>query len=492
MATDTRPMTAREKVGLASICAAAMLLPFSVTGPGVALGDIARDVGAGPSAAQWILNTYNICFAALMFGAGVASSRTGRRRGLIYGQLGFVAGSVVCAVAPTVQTLLIGRGIQGVAAALILTSASQYIAIAISGPRQLAAFSLLGSSFGAGLAIGPVVCGGLTEYAGWRAVFVLCAVVAAVAAAGATRLAADPPTSAIQGDPAGIVTFTVALASVCGYFMVAAESGFASVGSFSLLILFGLSVAAFVAIEMRVKYPVVELSLLRSKTFLCVILQPFTILTTFAALLVYVPAYLQAHDNLSVLQSGLALLPLTVPVFVLPLLIAKHAHRLGRRFILGLSPLLMGTGLILSAIAVNIGTVWFEVALLVTGSGIGIAFGVMDSAAANVVPLKKVEIATGMFNSARLISETVGIAIVGSILLACLRAIYGDETASILSTGESPNSSVSLDGLVTTWTWILSGLGVLGVVSSLVLYRGIDDAAFDHSEATADSAEVRP
>lgn len=482
-------MTTREKVGIASICLAAMLLPFSVTGPGVSLGEISQEIGAGPSVAQWILNTYNICFAALMFGAGVVAARIGRRRGLVCGQIGFVWGSLISAVAPDVMTILIGRGIQGIAAALILTSASQYIAIALSGSVQRIAFGLLGSSFGAGLAVGPVLCGALTDITGWRSVFVLCAVVAAVTALGAMRLRPDAATSAIHGDPAGIITFTVALASLCGYFMFAADHGFVSTSSLALLAVFLIATAAFTLVEKKASHPVIDVNLLRSKTFLCVVLQPFTILTTFAALLVYLPAYFQSHEAMSVTQSGLALLPLTIPVFVLPLVIARFSTVLGRRIILGLSPLIMGVGLILTAIAVHTGFAWVELGILVTGSGIGIAFGVMDSAAANVVPVEKVEIATGMFNSARLVSETIGIAIVGSVLLAALRSLYDEGTAAGLVAGLLPADGVELNGLVSAWSWILIALGVLGLFASWLLFWGIDDDAFDQN---TDNKEAAP
>lgn len=470
----------RQNIGIVGICLSAVLLPFSVTGPGVALGDIARDIGSGPLASQWIINIYNFCFAALMFIAGVLASRMGRRPSLVAGLILFAIGSLICVFAPGMVVVLIGRGIQGVAAALILTAAVQYIAITLAGDKQRFVFAMLGSSFGAGLAIGPVLSGGLVDLAGWRSVFVLCASLAFVAAVSVSFLPKEPASAASKGDLLGTIVFTAALASVCGYFMVAADQGFVSLIPMLLLLSFFAAVWAFVAVEARAPFPIVDLNLFRNETFLAVVLQPFTILTAFAAILVYMPTYFQSHFGLSVFDSGLALLPLTIPVFILPMLVNLISARLGRRWILSLSPFVMSIGLIGCAIAIYMGFVWLEVALLVTGIGIGMAFGVMDAAAATVVPVNKVEVATGMFNSARLVSETVGISVVGSVLLALLRVYYDPSTADDLAVGVVASSDISDGGLLLTWTWIFLGLAALGLLASFVLFRCIDDQVFEH------------
>lgn len=478
LASDRRSsMTVGQKFGLAGICLSAILLPFSVTGPGVALGPLAEDLAVGASAAQWILNSYNMVFAALMFSAGVAASRVGRRRSLIVGQVLFAGGSLLCASADSLAVIIAGRSTQGMAAALVLTAASQYIGITLSGRDQQFAFALLGSSFGAGLAMGPMLSGLVTDLAGWRAVFILCCVVATTAAAVSWRLPHDARTPSARPDLVGTALFTVALTSVCGYVTLATDVGVFSPVSVVLLLLSVTTVVTFIVTEQRVSHPAVDLSLLRDKTFLAVVLQPFSILATFAALLVFLPGYLQSGRGLGLTASGIALLPLTVPVFVLPLLVSRFPARISHRTILGASPLLMGAGLAFTAMTLHVGMVWVEIGLFAIGSGIGIAFGTMDSAAANVVPIDRIEVATGMFNSARLISETIGIAVIGSTLFATLRAFYGEALASSLLSGAPPPSPVTDDGLVTTWMWVFIGLALAGALASILLFAGIDDRA---------------
>lgn len=468
-------MTVGHKFGLAGICLSAILLPFSVTGPGVVLGPLAEDLAVGATAAQWVLNSYNMIFAALMFSAGVAASRVGRRRSLIVGQVLFAGGSLLCATADSLAVIITGRSTQGMAAALVLTAASQYIGIALTGAAQRFAFALLGSSFGAGLAMGPVLSGVVADLAGWRTVFVLCCIVAMIAAAVSSQLPHDARAPAGRPDLIGTALFTVALASICGYVTLAAEVGAFSPISGVLLLLSVAAVAAFIVAEQRISHPAVDLSLLRDRTFLAVVLQPFSILATFAALLVFLPGYLQAGRGLGLTATGVALLPLTVPIFVLPLLVSRFPARISHRTILSTSPLLMGAGLAFTAMTLDAGIFWVEIGLLAIGFGIGIAFGTMDSAAANVVPIDKIEVATGMFNSARLISETIGIAVVGSTLFATLRSFYGETLASDLLSGIPPHPPTTDNGLVTTWTWILIGLAAAAIFASILLFAGIDD-----------------
>ncbi len=144
---------------LAAICLAALILPLSFTGGTVATPMIGRDLGGSPLALNWITNAFMLSFGSLLMTAGALADTFGRKRVFASGVLAFVIISIVIAWAPNILWLDVLRAAQGIAAAAALAGGSAALAQAFDGMARTRAFSLLGTSFGVGLAFGPLLAG---------------------------------------------------------------------------------------------------------------------------------------------------------------------------------------------------------------------------------------------------------------------------------------------------------------------------------------------
>ncbi|HXR49768.1 MAG TPA: MFS transporter, partial [Verrucomicrobiae bacterium] len=139
----------------------------------VALPSITRELGGGLVTQQWVVDSYLITLGALMLIAGSLSDLYGRKQVLRWGLLGFGAASLLCAIAPTSTTLIVARGLQGVAGALLVPSSLALIISAFSGSAQGKAIGSWTGWTGIAFVIGPLLGGFLVDSASWRLIFAI-------------------------------------------------------------------------------------------------------------------------------------------------------------------------------------------------------------------------------------------------------------------------------------------------------------------------------
>ncbi|WP_266159823.1 MFS transporter [Dyella silvatica] len=160
---------------LGGICLAALILPLGFTGGAVATPAIAREFGGSPVALNWIVNAYMLAFGSTLMAAGALSDQFGRKRIFSVGVGIFVLASVLLALVSNLFCLNLLRAMQGLAGALTLAGGSAALAQEFEGRARTQAFAMLGTTFGIGLAFGPVLCGLLVQLSGWRSTFLACA-----------------------------------------------------------------------------------------------------------------------------------------------------------------------------------------------------------------------------------------------------------------------------------------------------------------------------
>ena len=165
------PARAQQRWTLLAVCLAALALPLSFSAGAVAVPALARSAAASPTALAWVTNAFMLTFGSLLLAAGGLADRYGRRRLFLLGTVGFTLATAVVCVAPALLWLDLARGLQGVAAAAALASGTALLAQAWQGPARARVFALLGTTFGMGLALGPLLAGLLLQALGWRSVF---------------------------------------------------------------------------------------------------------------------------------------------------------------------------------------------------------------------------------------------------------------------------------------------------------------------------------
>ncbi|MEV7595916.1 MFS transporter [Kitasatospora sp. NPDC089797] len=411
-----------------AVAAAGVMLPFSVTGAAVALPSMAARLGSSVGAAQWMLNAFNLTFAALPLAAGGLADRLGRRRVLLTG-IALVGGmSLLVALAPSMAVADAARAVQGCGAAAVLASGAAVLAHSTSGRRRQLAFGVLGTSFGTGLALGPPVAGALVGAAGWRSVFLLVAALAVPAWLCATRAPESRNPDRAAFDVVGPVAFTAALAALSFAFVRAGSAGWSAPGTVLLLAAAAALLALFAVVEARrADRAMFDVRLFRRPEFVAVVCQPFTVTLGFVILLVYLPAYLQGVAGRTVGTSGLLLLPMTLPVLLLPLAAARLAALTSVRAVLtGASALIAAGALLLTTLHGDGSWPALALPLVPFGAGVGLAFGVMDNAAVSTVRVEHAGAAAGIFNTMRITGESVAVSGAAALLTTLTADRLGD------------------------------------------------------------------
>ncbi|MFF5205172.1 MFS transporter [Streptosporangium sp. NPDC000396] len=410
----------RPGVTLVAVAVAGTMLPLSVMAPALALSALGRQLDAGLVGQQWVLHGYNVAFAACMLPAGALADRFGRRRVFALGTLLFALASLVCALAPTILVMNVARVVQGAAATGVLTAGSAVLAATFEGKARARAFGLLGTAFGAGIAFGPIVGGGLLALGGWRAGFLSNVVVGvAVVALGVPYMKESRDPRATRFDRAGALTFTGALALFTLGTVEGPQLGWTH---WSVAAMFAGVVALlliFVRIEWLGTQPMLDLSLLRDRRFLAVIWMVFAMGFGFVAPATYLPLYLRSAAGAGPFEAGLAMAPLGLPVVLVPMAAGTLLRRFSLRALLTASLVLIAMGdLWLVTLTPSGG--WTQVTgpLFLLGLGVGLAFGLIDNAAVSAAPPERAGMASGVFNTMRLAGEAVAVSVTGALLVS--------------------------------------------------------------------------
>ncbi|WDZ75579.1 MFS transporter [Ensifer adhaerens] len=418
-------------------------MPLTFTGPAVALPAISRSLGADPVALNWVTNAFMLTFGSSLMAAGAVADSFGRKRVFLGGLAAFLLFSAVLAFSGNIVWFDVLRALQGTGAAAAFSGGMASLAQEFEEDERLRAFSLVGASFGVGLAFGPIASGLLVEAFGWPAIFLLVVALAGLALAlGAVFLRETRDPDAIGLDWKGAASFTAALTALTFGILQAPESGW---GRPLVIAMFAASVLFFLAfwrIERSVARPMLDLTLFRYPRFVGVQLLAAAPAYGFVVLLILLPVRFIGIEGMSAVAGGQMMIAMSAPLLVLPI----AAGLLTRWFT---PAAICGTGLLISAV----GLLWLGrvpvgsepavllAPLLLIGLGISLPWGLMDGLAVSVVPKERAGMATGIFSTTRVAGEGVALAIVTAVLSAL--------TASNLGPGAGPNAAAMAQRVVT-------------------------------------------
>ena len=405
---------------LVTVCIAAVILPLNFVSGAVATPAIARELGGSAQALSWITNSFMLTFGCFLMAAGALADEIGRKKVFISGVSLFALLSLLQAFSNSLLWMDVLRGAQGIAAAGALAGGAAALAQEFDGAARTRAFSLMGSSFGVGLAFGPFLAGLLIAHFGWRAVFFSATVIALIAlltGASKMRETRNPQASGI--DWPGTVTFTAMLALLTWALMAIPQYGVQSTQVVALLAGAALLLVIFVGVELRVKQPMLDLSLFRYIRFIGVQALPLATGFCFVVLLVILPMLFIGVRGLSEERAGLMMMALSVPMLIVPLLAAWLTRWISAGVLCtaGLVIAAAGLGWLSQAVLAQNVTAMIAPMLLI-GIGTGLPWGLMDGLSVSVVPKERTGMATGIFSTTRVAGEGISLAIVGAILAA--------------------------------------------------------------------------
>ncbi|MGH2891311.1 MAG: MFS transporter, partial [Solirubrobacteraceae bacterium] len=432
---------------------ATFMLLLDITVVNTALPSIQRDLSAGFTDLQWVIDAYTLSLAAVVLTAGSIADRIGRRAVFAAGLGIFAAASLAAGLAPDATFLNVARAIQGIGgAAMFAVSLALLAQEWAPGSERAKAMGIYGATIGAAVAVGPLVGGAITSGLGWRWVFFLNVPIGAVALAITfARLRESRNPDAGRIDWLGLVTFSSGLLALVLALLRGNADGWGSATIVSLFALAGLLLAAFIVVQRRVAEPMLPLSLFRSRAFTGVQLAAFAVSASLFALFLYLTLYLQSYLGYSPLQAGLRYLPITiVPLLVAPAAVALMGRVQARTLIaVGLAG--SGAGLLMMS-GLSAGDGWTALlpGFIVAGIGVGLLNPVIGDVALSVVPKERSGMAAGINDTFRQVGIAVGVAVWGAIFLGhvphgALGAVAGPARDGFLT---GLNTILLLGGLV--------------------------------------------
>jgi DHA2 family methylenomycin A resistance protein-like MFS transporter len=395
------------------------VVQLDVTIVNVALARMGSDLGMGMAGLQWVVDAYTLAFAVLLLSAGVLGDRFGSKRAYLVGFLIFGAASLACGVAPNGGVLIMARALQGVGAALLVPSSLALLNHASAHDRRLRAraIGLWTAASGAAIALGPIVGSLLLHSMGWRSIFFVNLPLCAIGTVLTIR--SVPPDKNLESghalDPVGQLLAILVLTGLIGGVIELRP-----LGATHAVVLGGFLVSivgsvVFVTAEARARAPMLPLHFFRLPNFAAATVFGILVNLTYYGIIFILSLYLQQARGYSVLQAGLAYLPLTATFIVSNLVSGWVAGRVGPRLPMIAGALIGATGFaLLACIGAASSFLAMLPAFLLIPAGMGLAVPAMTTAILSSVEQSRSGTASAMLNAARQAGGAVGVAVFGA------------------------------------------------------------------------------
>jgi EmrB/QacA subfamily drug resistance transporter len=452
---------------LAVATAATALTLIDVTVVYLALPALGADLHATFTQQQWVVDAYAVAMAATLLAFGALADRSGRRRVFVGGLTVFGAASVACATAPDGDVLAIARAVQGVGAAALVTTSLALIAAAYHGPARARALGVWGAVSGAALAAGPIVGGVVIDTLGWRWVFVLNVPIVIAVAALARSVPESRDASAPRLDAAGAALFTAGLAVLVAGLLRGPADGWAAPTTVAALAGGCVLLAAFAAVELRRRAPMLDLRLFADRRLTATTVVAFLQSVAIYPMLLFLAVDLQVVHGFSPIAAGLRVLPVTVTLLVAAALTGRLTDRVPHRVTLAAGLVGTAAGLVLLR-GGQPDDAWTALlpGFLVLGAGLGVLSPSLAAAMMATLPVRQGGMASAIGNTARQAGIATGVAVLGAVFSAAATGV-GD-THALLASGAQTDAARAafLTGLDSALA-VAAAVAVLGAVASV-------------------------
>ncbi|OWA15980.1 MFS transporter [Streptomyces sp. CS057] len=366
----------------------------------------------------WIVDAYVVVFACLVIPAGAAGDKFGRKGVLLSGLGIFAFGALVSAVAPNVAVMLIGRAVTGLGAACVLPNCVGILLHATAPERRPHALAVWAAATGIGGVVGNVGGGAALNAGSWRALFVAVAVVAVCCLAWAARSAPRSARRIRTLDVPGTLLFVAAVVALLIGVIEAPEKGWGStvvLAAFAGCVVLGV---CWALVELRAPQPMLDPRLFRSPALSSAALGMTMVFFGNFGLFYVNASLLQYGRGFTVLQAGLGVVPLTVPILAGTRYVPGIVRRIGVPATLSAAFALTGAGLLALSYASTMAYPVYAAGLVVIGLGIMLAAPCLTAQIASALPVERAGIAGGLQSATRELGSALGVAVVGTVLTA--------------------------------------------------------------------------
>ena len=384
----------------------------------VALPAIVKELGGGLATQQWVIDAYMITLGSLMLLAGSLSDLFGRKKILKIGLILFGITSVLCAVAPNAPFLIVARGLQGLAGALLVPSSLALIISTFSGPAQGKAIGTWTAWTGIAFVIGPLLGGFLVDVWSWRLIFIINVLPIALTLWMLSRLEIKDVRQRTRIDSIGATLGVIALGGPVYALIEQTHYGWKSPLIYVPVAVGLLAAWLFVRHERRAASPMVPLALFRMRNFSVGNIATFFIYAGLALSSFLITVFVQQVGGYSATNAGLALLPVTLVMFALSSRFGALAGKYGPRWFMGFGPIIAGIGF-LSMLSVDAAVqYWTQLfpGVMIFALGLSITVAPLTSAVLGAINSSQAGIGSAINNAISRIAGLVAVAGIGLVI----------------------------------------------------------------------------
>jgi EmrB/QacA subfamily drug resistance transporter len=383
----------------------------------VALPSIQADLGGGLATQQWVVDAYLLTLGSLILVGGSLGDIFGESRVFAIGVASFAGASLLCAIAPDATALIVFRGVQGMAGALLTPASLAMITATFTGTARGNAIGQWTSWTGISFILGPTLGGWLVDVSTWRVIFLINIPIALATFLLLVRLGGmhQKRREDLRVDVPGAILCTAGLGLLVAGFIEQPQRGWgdplilaAFLGGAALL-------GAFVAYELRTPMPMLPLRLFRLRNFSVTNVETLSVYGGLSALTTFLTLYLIEFAGFSALHAGISLLPVTVVMFFLSPRTGRLSMQYGPRLFMALGPIIAGLGVLAYTRLPQDVNYWADIlpALLVFSLGLSLTVAPLTTTVLADAGPGDAGVASGVNNAVARIAGLLAIAILG-------------------------------------------------------------------------------
>jgi EmrB/QacA subfamily drug resistance transporter len=443
----TVTMTKQQRLVLVISILASLVAFLDSSVVNVALPAINRELGGGLATQQWVASSYLVTLGALILVAGSLSDLFGRKRVLRWGVLGFGITSLLCALAPTAESLIVARALQGVAGALLVPSSLALIISSFSGKAQGQAIGTWTAWTGISFIIGPLLGGFLVDALSWRWIFVINVAPVLLTVYLLSRLQLGEHQSNARIDIGGAVLCTLGLLGAVFALIEQPTLGWSHPVILGSLCGGIGALVAFILYEQYTKSPMLPLSLFTIRNFTVGNLATTAIYAGLSVATFLITIFVQQVGHYSAVAAGLTILPVTLIMFVLSPKFGALAGNYGPRLFMAVGPIVSALGFLLMLSVDAKVDYWTQLfpGIMLFGTGLSVTVAPLTAAVLGDIDSRHAGIGSAVNNAIARIAGLVAIASIGVVI------------------GESLTLSGFHHGV-----WLMFGLLTIGGVTSAI------------------------
>lgn len=403
---------------LAVLCFSLLIIVLDNSILNVAIPTIVRDLDASNSQLQWIVDAYTLVFAGLLLTAGSLGDRYGRRGALQIGFVIFGLGSLVSALATSVDQLIATRALMGVGGALIMPATLSIITNVFPAGERGRAIGVWSGVAGLGGALGPLTGGFLVEHFYWGSVFLVnIPIVVLGILAGALIIPTSKDPQASKLDPLGAVLSIVGLTALLYAIIEAPAKGWGEPPILATLIGGLALLGVFIWWERRIDHPMLDVDVFRNPRFSAASGAISVVFFAMFGSIFLLTQYFQFVLGFTPLETGVRMIPFAASMMVFAPSSARIAERFGTKATVTLGLVMVTVGLVTMA-SLQVDSSYADVVwrLMLIAAGMGLTMAPATDSIMGSLPLAKAGVGSAINDTTRQVGGALGVAVIGSVL----------------------------------------------------------------------------